>query len=75
MDLLGLLKGIAENPETADKVKGTKSPQDVVELVKEHGLEIAVEEVHKLLSDKSHGGMLDHLMEAFTGGGSEADPE
>ena len=62
-DLLGVLKGIAENPEVAGKLKGTKSPEDVVDLVKEHGLEIAVSEVHKLMADKeSHGGLLDHLL-------------
>ena len=63
-DLLGVLKGIAEDPEIAGKLKDTKSPQDVVELVKEHGLEIAVDEVHKLLADKEgHGGLLDHLLQ------------
>ena len=62
-DLLGVLKGIAEDPEIAGKLKDTKSPQDVVELVKEHGLEIAVDEVHKILADsEGHGGLLDHLM-------------
>ena len=62
-DLLGVLKGIAENPEVAGKLQNTKSPQDVVDLVKEHGLEIAVDEVHKILETKEgHGGLLDHLM-------------
>ena len=61
-DLLGLLKEIAEDPAIAAKLKDTKTPHDVVALVKEHGMEIAVEEVHKILSDNSHGGLLDHLL-------------
>ena len=59
--LMDVLEGIAKNPEVAEKFKDTKSPQDVVDLVKEHGAEIAIEEVHKIISEKGGSGLIDHL--------------
>ena len=70
-DLLGILEAIAKNPGGADKLKDTKSPDDVVSLVKEHGMEIVVEEVHKVLASKGgSGGLIDHLIEGAVGGNS-----
>ena len=76
MDLLGILEGIAKSPEGEQKLKGTQSPDDVVSLVKEHGMDIVVEEVHKVLATKGGtGGLIDHLIEGIGGSGGKGGGE
>jgi hypothetical protein len=89
MDLLGILEGIAKSPEGEQKLKGTQSPDDVVSLVKEHGMDIVVEEVHKvhgmdIVVEEVHkvlatkggtGGLIDHLIEGIGGSGGKGGGE
>ena len=51
-DILSLIQEFAGDPEKSDKLKDTKSSNDVVDLLKEHGVEFVEEEVHKLIAGK-----------------------
>ena len=74
--LLDILEGIAKSPEGEQKLKDTKSPDDVVSLVKDHGMDIVVEEVHKVLATKGGtGGLIDHLIEGIGGSGGQGGGE
>lgn len=59
---LEIFHKLTSNPDLMAKVKATKSPEDIVALAKENGIDITVDEVKKALAEKEkYAGLLSHL--------------
>ena len=62
-DLFHVLKKLADDPTLLAQLKSTKTPQDIVALAKEHGVDVTLEEVQTALSEKEkYTGLIDHLL-------------
>ncbi len=62
-ELLTILKKLSSDPSLLAKLKATKSPEEIVALAQQNGVNVTLDEVKAALAEKDkYQGLLDHLL-------------
>ena len=62
-ELLTILKKLSGDPSLLAKLKATKTPEEIVALAKENGVDVSLDDVKGALAEKDkYQGLLDHIL-------------